>query len=118
MNFYRLHIQTRSDEVYNQVSVILNLEPTFPYDEKELKRLWIHGFEDDKEDSYIDFINVYLNILEPKFEELESVGIKRDDISVWRIYGYNQQCSMEFSPTEMKRLAENGITLCIDCFEQ
>lgn len=47
---------------------------------------------------------------------LKEIGIDRDMISVWYLYKYDEQCNMEFSPERMKRLGDNGITLCISCW--
>lgn len=116
MNYYRLYIHCNSDEVYHQITEILLIEPTI-FD-NEIKNCWCYAIDEKDEDDYIDYINVYLDLIEPKFPELERIGIERSDISIWRIYEYQHQCSMEINPKEMKRLGSNGITLCIDCFQK
>jgi hypothetical protein len=80
--------------------------------------VWIYSVEKSDGEPYYDFINLFLDILEPNFESLEKLGIKRDDISFWHLYEYDQQCGMEFMPKEMERLGKNGITLCIDCWQK
>ena len=118
MNFYRLYIRTNSNDIYNKVSEILNITPNAIGDKDDDETLWCYALDEKDEDEYIDFINIYLDVLEPKFNVLENIGIPREDISIWRIYEYTQQCSMEIGPKEMKRLGNNGITLCIDCYEK
>ena len=71
----------------------------------------------EEDDNYFDFINHYLDILENKYEELEKIGVVRSDISVWMYYAYDEQCNMEFSPGSLKRLGDNGVTLCISCWQ-
>jgi len=73
--------------------------------------------DEDDEAPYFDFINVFLDALEPKIDELLKLGVTKDDITFWLLYEYDQQCGMEFHPQEMKRLGESGIVLCIDCWQ-
>jgi hypothetical protein len=70
-----------------------------------------------KDDGYTNFIECFLNILEGKYDKLSDLDITRDDISIWLIYEYEGQCNMEFAPNDLKRLGDNGITLCISCYE-
>jgi len=117
VNYYRLYIDTKSEEIYNLVSEILQTEPTILDNRKVngTKPSWCLAI--DEKDEYIDYINLYLDLLEPKFSDLEKIGIDRNDITIWRVYEYQQQCSLEITPQEMRRLGNNNITLCIDCFE-
>ncbi|GGH14687.1 hypothetical protein FAZ19_07245 [Sphingobacterium alkalisoli] len=85
---------------------------------EESYKVWGYGLQHDDQDPPIDYINIFLDILEPNFDKLKKIGINRDDISIWRIYEYKEICSMEIAPQETKRLGDNGITLCIDCFEK
>lgn len=64
------------------------------------------------------FISYFLSILENKYEKLEQVGIYREDISIWLLYEYSNQCNMEFSPNDLYKLGKEGITLCISCWEK
>ena len=50
--------------------------------------------------------------------KLESIGISREDISIWVLYEYEGQCNMEYDPVSMKKIGENGIVLCISCWEK
>ena len=109
-------------ESFKRISKILNLEPIPSEAIEKLKieqyGVWTYSVETNDEIPYYDFINLFLDILEPNFENLEKLGIKRDDISFWHLYEYDQQCAMEFNPKEMERLGKNGITLCIDCWQK
>lgn len=120
MNYYRLYIHCKNEEVYHQITEVLLIEPTIFDNENsnEIKTLWCYAIDEKDEDDYVDYINIYLDLIEPKFSELERIGIETSDISIWRIYEYQHQCSMEITPQEMRRLGNNGITLCIDCFEK
>lgn len=107
---FSLRIHTK-EENYKKASEILKR------DLLDWSRGWIHEVDNSQQDEYYDFINIFLDILEGHYEELESIGIARDNISIWMIYEYNQQCNMEFLPKDMKRLGDNKITLCISCYQ-
>lgn len=79
--------------------------------------MWTYTVDTDDEEPYFDFINKFLDILEPKFNELNELGIDKSNITFWLLYEYDQQCGLEFHPQEMKRLGESGIVLCIDCWQ-
>lgn len=76
---------------------------------------WVLEIEEKQES--IDYINFFLNILEGKYNALEQIGVTRDMISIWRYYEYDEQCNFEFSPQELKRMGDNGITFCISCWD-
>jgi hypothetical protein len=121
MKYHNLHIDTNGTfEKFDGISKLLGLEP-LP-DDKENKfaepyNLWTYQVVTADEDEYFDFINKFLDILEPNFVELEILGIKKGNILFWLMYEYDQQCAMGFHPQEMKRLGESGIHLNFDCFQ-
>lgn len=78
---------------------------------------WEQIFIEEALDSPVDFVNIFLDLLEGKYQELFMAGVHKDDISVWMYYEYDRQCNMSFSPEDMKRLGDNQITLCISCWE-
>lgn len=123
MKYYRLHIACKNNfETYSKITEILGVKPTeFDTEKKDenLYSLWTYTFdEDDLETPYYDFINNFLDIIEPKFAELKKIGIKKKHITFWLNYEYDQQCGLEFNPKEMKRLGKSGITMCIDCWQK
>lgn len=122
MNYYRLHIDTDGTiETYNKITKLLNVLPTAVDLESEFGGLygsWTFEFEQADEDEYFDFINRFLDILEPNFADLEKLGINKDNILFWLLYEYDQQCNMEFHPEKMKRLGLSGISLNISCWQK
>lgn len=80
--------------------------------------LWTYSVDESELDEYYDFINSFLDILEPKFRDLEKLGVTKDNILFWLLYEYDQQCAMEFHPNEMVRLGQYGIHLNIDCWQK
>ena len=94
-----------------EISQILEVEPNVPIGN------WEYEIIEKDTDPPVDFIQVFMEILEPRIDRLLELGITRDDISVWLLYEYEDQCNMEFSPAQMSRLAQNEITLCISCYQ-
>ena len=120
MKYHRLYIHTNSSsDTFNGVTNLLGLQPTETEDDKaspDRYSSWLYEVETGDEDSYYDFINSFLDILEPKFADLEKLGVTKDNILFWLLYEYDQQCGMEFHPQEMLRLGQSGIHLNIDCW--
>ena len=118
-NYDKLQIDfDPSVDTFNKVTTILGIQPSdkdfygFP---NNIPAFWTYEVIDDSPDEYFDFINVFLDILETKYADLEKLNITRENISIWLFYEYDQQCNMEFDPARLKRLGDNGITFCISC---
>ena len=107
---YRLDINTE-ENFYETVSSIVGLQP------ENYRYGWSYEIEFEEQKEYFDIIAKFLDCLEGKYDELQKLEIKNSDISIWIIYGYNNQCNMEFNPKTLERLGKRGITLCISCFE-
>jgi hypothetical protein len=122
MKYYNLHIDFEpSWDTYNQVTKLLGVTPQkykkTKFDKSDEPTIWTHQIEREDEDEYLDFINLFMDMLEPQFDELLKLGIDRENILIWLVYVYTEQCALEFSPDEMKRLGEAGISFNIDCHE-
>lgn len=121
MKYYQLFINTvNGSETFNAITNLLGLQPTETEKDKlseDRYSTWMYMVTEAEEDPYFDFINCFLDVLEPKFVELEKIGVAKDDILFWLLYEYDQQCAMEFHPKEMIRLGQSGIHLNIDCWQ-
>lgn len=115
MKFHNLHITTKNIETYQKVTSLLGVIPAL---ETEDCNLWTYQVVTDEHNDYFDFINVFLELLEPNFERLKILGIDKEDILFWLFYEYDQQCAMGFSAKELKRLGESGISLNVDCIQK
>ncbi|MGQ1946692.1 hypothetical protein ACT3CD_06275 [Geofilum sp. OHC36d9] len=102
---------------FNSISKILGVQPTELIDKNAVPGVWIYEVIEEQDDDYYDFINKFLDLLENNYQKLADLDIKRDDITIWYLYEYDQQCNMEFSPSRLKRLGDNEITLCISCWD-
>ncbi len=107
---YKLKISTEESN-YEIVSSIVELYPL------DYKKGWSYDIIYDERSENYDVIARLLDSLEGKYEKLHKIGIKNSDISIWIIYGFNNQCNMEFEPELLERLGGRGIKLCISCYE-
>jgi hypothetical protein len=108
--YYSLRIDCKESDIL-AVNDILQVECNYP------EVGWGYELIQKEEDEYIDFIDEFLDILDAKYSALQEIGIGKNQISVWLIYEYKDQCNLEFAPENLKRLGDNGITLCISCYE-
>ncbi len=116
--YYRLQLYTDNRlETYHAITNLLGLTPDV-FEAPFKNQSWIYTKEEKETEPYFDFINEFLDVIEPNILKLQKLGISRSDILIWKLYGYDQQCNMEFDPQRLKRLGDNGITLCISCWEE
>lgn len=107
---YSLRIKTEKDN-YEIINEVLGIKPT------SIKSYWELSINEDSEKYYFA-IPYFMDILENKIIELKKIKINCNDISIWYFYEYDGQCNMEFPPNNLKRIGENGITLCISCWQK
>lgn len=107
--YYSLQLNSEESK-YDALTSLLGVKP-------KDKRGWIYEVVVEQKDEPFDFINSFLNVLEGKYEQLDELGVSRENITIWMIYEYNGQCNMEFEPQDLERLGKNGISLCISCYE-
>ena len=111
MYIYRLQILSSKSYSEEQLNNVIGVSSNFPHAD------W--GIEIIQSDENFSGILVYfLSLLEGKYEKLESIGISRENISIWVLYEYEGQCNMEYDPVSIKKMGENGIALCISCWEK
>ena len=109
---YQLQIVCLDKEQRDRISDLLKAKPT-----KQMGNTWCLEIEEKENDDYFDFINHFLGLLNDKYEQLEIARITKEDISIGLLYAYNDQCNIEFSPNDLKRLGESGIRFCISCWQ-
>lgn len=115
MKYYQMFIDTDGTKAqYDAVSGILGLKPD---SEQTDFKTWMYMVQEGEDDPYYDFINNFLDILEPQLKALSAIGITKEDILFWLVYEYEHQCAMSFAPKQMQRLGQHGIHLNIDCHE-
>lgn len=107
---YRLQIQCSDSR---EIAVILGSSPHGQED----RCVFVLKREIGENDPWVDVISEFLDLLIGKYELLEKLGVTRRDISIWLLYEYDEQCNMEFAPETTLRLGQEGITLCISCWQ-
>ncbi len=111
-HIYSLKIDLANAKNKKRILEILKTKPTLVDD-----NYWELELIETENDPYIDFINYFFDVLENKFNILEKNGINKEDITIWIYYEYDEQCNLEFLPAQLKRIGENGISLCISCWK-
>lgn len=94
------------ENVYTIISEILGVKVD------DYNNGWIYEVKVN-ELSYIDIIKMFLNILNNKYEELNTLQITKDDITFWILIENDGQTNMEFDSELMKNLGKTGVSLCI-----
>ena len=107
--YFSLRIDAKPEQK-DKITNILGIESNYP------QVAWGHELK-TKRNEYVNFIDYFVGILEGNFDKLQDIGITKDDITLWMVYEYDGQCNMEFNPTDIKKLGDSGITLCISCYE-
>lgn len=106
---YQIRIYTDEGN-YNRISQELNILPTSS----------LYCWEYAIGEGAVFFENALdhlLSVLMPKMKNLRSIGIQPDDISIWYLYEYKGQCNIEFDASELKKMGDLGVALCISCWE-
>lgn len=114
---YSLQIYN-SNKLYSKINSILGVQNNKKSHKLNLN--WIYELIHDENLPTIKESNIiehFLNILKNKYHILESINIRREDISIWMIYEYDDQCNLEFNPEILERIGRNGISLCISCYQ-
>ncbi|MGE5384130.1 MAG: hypothetical protein ACM3PX_11935 [Omnitrophica WOR_2 bacterium] len=107
--FLSLKLEAEPEQV-SQITNILGVEPNSPPDNWSYE-LVVNDIENN------NFVEYFMGILEGRFDKLSEIGISRDDISIWMLYEYEGECNIEFKASDLKLLGDNGISLCISCYE-
>lgn len=119
MKYHNLFIHFEDNlKTYQAITAIMGVEPIeFPASNRSSPSSspWTYQVVSQDEEPYFDFINAFLDLLEQKYQLLESIGVQKSDILIWLVYEYDEQGSLSFSPQELSRLGESGIPLNIDC---
>ncbi len=124
MKYQNLHIDFKPSWItYNKVNEIIGRTPQkhekSKFDDSDEPSTWsLQLIEDEEKDIYVDFVNIFMDLLEPAFDGLKNIGIDRNNIIIWLVYEYEHQCALGFNPKELERLGKNGIVLNIDCHER
>lgn len=110
MIYYSIRVNANK-LIHNNLSQVLGVENTTN------SSMWI--YEVVPEDGvYFDFVDEFFSLLDGNYASLVQLGVSKEDISFWVLYGYKDQCNLEFTPNQLLRLGQSEIHLCISCFQE
>jgi hypothetical protein len=124
-NTFVLELEIERGQSIEAISAILGIRPNFKSKNWCFSIIRDYDNDDDMEeiceyehfDDIPSFIDQFIDLLDGKYEELAKVDIQRNDIIFWKYYAYDGQCNLEFTPKQLKKLGDNGIRLCISCWD-
>lgn len=108
--YYSLRIDA-ADETHELIDQLLGVNSNTP-------PFWEIQYAQYEKDAYISYIDLFLSVLKGKYDQLNMIGVERENISIWILYEYDGQCNLEFNPSDLQRIGKEGITLCISCWER
>lgn len=82
---------------------------------KQVGNIWIYEITEDVTTDYVDF---FIQFIKRNKNQMKLGGITSDEITIWLLYEYEQQCLLCISNKNMKLLTEENIELCIDCWQK
>ncbi len=85
---------------------------------KNNKHTVIIEIVENEEDIRFDCANEFIKIIQANEKIIDEYKLEESNISLSISYEYDAQCNMEFSSDELKRLGDNGITLCVSCWQK
>lgn len=110
---YKLQIKSSSIEKTEKLSNLLSIKES-----KISGFSWILEKVDDFKGEYFDIIDYYIKILIKNSNLFKSSEFNNTEITLWILYEYKNQCNLEFSSVDLKKISDLGIHLCISCWEE
>lgn len=105
---YILSDQIRNDGIY--------LNWNYEKSVKDNKHIVIVEVVENNTDERFDEINEFINLIYKNKDTIHE--FQESDLCLRINYEYDDQCNLEFLPSQLKRLGDLGIALCISCWEK
>ena len=80
--------------------------------------VWEYRIVINNKGEFTDPLGKFANMISSNLGELKEIGVNREDITIWKLYEYVDQCNMEFSPEQLSTIGSLGITFCISCWQK
>lgn len=109
MNYYSISFYLSQDK-YLKISSVLGLD--FEWDNQTGR----YEFNCDFKENYWTCLNRILDIIEINSDKLESLGIKKESISIWFVSAMSEQTNIEFPPQLLEKLGKSGVHFCISFY--
>lgn len=109
MNYYIIRFCLSQDK-YLEISSVLGLD--FEWDNQTGR----FEFNCDFKENYWACLNTILDLIEIKSDKLQSLGIKKESISIWFISEMSEQTNFEFPPNLLEKFGKSGVHFCISLY--
>lgn len=109
--YYSIRINCDAQKI-GLINEILGLSSNMP------GHNWGYEVEEEEGDPAFLFVEKFIDVLAGKYEELETINVYKSDISLWMLYEYDDQCNMEFGPSQLAELGKSELSLCISCWRK
>ncbi|MEJ8801927.1 hypothetical protein [Pontibacter sp. H249] len=116
----RIWFNSPSREVYDSITQVLGVEPQSVFSkevDRDIPSVWMYEVDVSAVNDHYDYINKFCDLLDGRYDQLKEIGIEKNQISIWTLYGYEGQCNIEYDPKDLKRLGDNGVKLCFSCWD-
>lgn len=100
---------TIAEEIYNLIGIRKAVVDEY---------IWSYIITEEEKDSPVEFINVFTNIIHKNKNQLKTIGVEKENITIWLYYEYDVQCNIELRPDELKKLSEAEVPFCISCWQK
>ncbi len=107
---YNLTIEVEK-KYQEMVCKLINIEPTILENHLEFAI-------DQESKGYWEAILYFIDFIENNIDKLQEMNVKRENMTIWILYAYENQCNLEFDARILKKLGECGVSLCISCWEE
>ena len=109
MNIY-CSLRIRTDQDLDTVNKIMDMNINH-----KISSLWTLDIEASKDNPYSKILNQFIDLIEAKFSILNSIGIYKNDVSIWLLMESEgeEQSNIEFDAELLARLSTNIVTFCI-----
>lgn len=109
MNYYSMRFDV-SPHIFNQIKVIMG-DNTSRNDSSisfEYSKI--------KANNYWKCLSQIVESLEVRLNEINSLGVESDQISLWFLTPHSDQKNLEFSPDLLKKIGDVGIVFCVSIY--
>lgn len=109
MNIY-CSLRIRTDQDLDTVNKIMDMNINH-----KSSSLWMLDIEASKDNPHSKILNQFIDLIEAKFSILNSIGIYKNDVSIWLLMESDgeEQSNIEFDAELLSRLSANIVIFCL-----
>ena len=109
MNIY-CSLKIRTDQNWDAVNEIMDMNTN-----EKASNYWMYEVEASDHNPYPKILNHFIDLIAAKFSTLRSIGINKNDISVWLLVESNgeEQNNLEFNAELLSKISLYVTSFCI-----